>query len=259
MPILTLLSDFGLSDAYVGVMKGAIAQINPNLTVIDLTHQILAQDIAAARFNLMSAYAYFPVGTVHVAIVDPGVGGKRRAVAIQFPGGFLVGPDNGIFSGVLSQVPAIAAVELTNPHYWFTPSPSQTFHGRDIFAPAGAYLAQGISLTELGSSISPETLISLDQGGCVSTSEGIVGSIQYIDRFGNLITNIPGTLITGDWGITVATCTIPGCYAYSDRPVGQPVALVGSHGWVEIGIYCGNAQTQLEQILGDSVTLICNF
>ncbi|MCY7320267.1 MAG: SAM-dependent chlorinase/fluorinase, partial [Phormidesmis sp. CAN_BIN36] len=131
--ILTLLSDFGLSDVYVAVMKGAIAQINSALTVIDLTHQVLPQDIATARFHLMNAYPYFPAGTVHVAVVDPGVGSLRRAIAIQLESGFLVAPDNGLVSGVLSQNSAIAAVELTNPFYWRTASPSTTFHGRGGF------------------------------------------------------------------------------------------------------------------------------
>ncbi|MHC5725640.1 MAG: SAM-dependent chlorinase/fluorinase, partial [Nostoc sp.] len=142
-PLVTLLSDFGDRDVYVGIMKGIIAQINRRLTVVDLTHQIPPQDIAAARFCLMNAYPYFPVGTVHVAVVDPGVGSKRRAIAVEFAQGFLVGPDNGIFSGVLSQSPAIAAVELTNLNYRRTPQPSKTFHGRDIFAPIAANLASG--------------------------------------------------------------------------------------------------------------------
>ena len=118
--ILTLTTDFGLSDVYVGVMKGAIACINSSLSVVDLTHQIEPQNIAAARFCLMSAYPYFPTGTVHVAVVDPGVGSSRRAIAVEFDSGYLVGPDNGLFSGVLSQSVAIAAVELTNPNYWRT-------------------------------------------------------------------------------------------------------------------------------------------
>jgi len=137
--LITLLSDFGLKDVYVGVMKGVIAQINPGLTVVDLTHQIPPQNIAAARFNLMNAYLYFPVGTVHVAVVDPGVGSHRRGIALQIDAGFLVGPDNGLFSGVVHQTGVIAAVELTNAQYWWTPTPSTTFHGRDIFAAVGAF------------------------------------------------------------------------------------------------------------------------
>jgi hypothetical protein len=194
--ILTLTSDFGLSDVYVGVMKGAIAQINPHLTVIDLTHDISPQNIAAAEFCLLDAYRYFPDGTVHVAVVDPGVGSNRRAIAIEFRHGFLVGPDNGIFSGVLSQSRAIAAVELTQTQYWRTPKPSNTFHGRDIFAPVGAHLASGVPLAELGRTIDLATLVQLDLPQLTHTSTGILGGIQYIDRFGNLVTNIPGSNVT---------------------------------------------------------------
>ena len=253
-PLVTLLSDFGDRDIYVGIMKGVIAQINPRLTVVDLTHQISPQDIAAASFNLMNAYAYFPVGTVHIAVVDPGVGSKRRAIAVEFAQGFLVGPDNGIFSGVLSQSPAMsttgyayAAVELTNLNYWRTPQPSKTFHGRDIFAPVGANLASGVPLKQLGQEIDPATLVKLDIDECKQTNTGILGCIQYIDRFGNLVSNIPVSYVQGKtWYVQVAGLSIPGCETYSDVKVGEILALVGSHGWVEIAINSGNAHSQLQ-------------
>ncbi|MGF2038138.1 MAG: SAM hydrolase/SAM-dependent halogenase family protein [Nostoc sp. CmiVER01] len=244
--LLTLLSDFGDRDVYVGIMKGVIAQINPRLTVVDLTHQILPQDIAAARFSLMNAYPYFPIGTVHVAVVDPGVGSKRRAIAVEFAQGFLVGPDNGIFSGVLSQSPAIAAVELTNLNYW-RPQPSKTFHGRDIFAPVGANLASGVSLKELGKEIDPASLVKLHIGECQQTTTGVVGCIQYIDHFGNLVSNIAGSYVQGKtWSVQAAGLSIPGCETYSDVKVGEIIALVGSHGWIEIAINSGNAYSKLQ-------------
>ncbi|MDF5740215.1 MULTISPECIES: SAM hydrolase/SAM-dependent halogenase family protein [unclassified Nostoc] len=246
-PLVTLLSDFSDRNVYVGIMKGVIAQINPRLTVVDLTHQIPPQDIAAARFCLMNAYPYFPVGTVHVAIVDPGVGSKRRAIAVEFAQGFLVGPDNGIFSGVLSQSPAIAAVELTNLNYWRTPQPSKTFHGRDIFAPVAASLASGVLLKQLGQEIDPASLVKLDVGECKQTTTGVVGCIQYIDHFGNLVSNIPGSYIQGKtWCVQTALLSIPGGETYSDVKVGEAIALVGSHGWVEIAINSGNAHSQLQ-------------
>jgi hypothetical protein len=255
--ILTLISDFGLSDVYVGVMKGAIAQINPAVTAVDLTHQIPPQNIAAARFCLMSAYSYFPHGTVHVAVVDPGVGSSRRAIAVEFERGFLVGPDNGLFSGVLSQRPAVAAVELTNPDYWRTPHPAATFHGRDIFAPVAAHLASGVPLHELGRKIDLATLVQLELPELVVTAAGIAGCIQYIDRFGNLVTNIPGTHVQGKtWSIMVAGLNIPGGKTYSDRPIGSAIALIGSHGWVEIAVNCGNAQMQLQQDWGARVEVV---
>ncbi len=255
--ILTLLSDFGDRDVYVGVMKGVIAQINPTLRVVDLTHQIPPQNIAAARFCLMNAYPYFPNGTVHVAVVDPGVGGVRRAIAVELAQGFLVGPDNGIFSGVLNQNPAIVAVELTNPEYWRIPQPSQTFHGRDIFAPVGAHLASGVPLQQLGQEIDPATLVQLDIAEYSQTETGVVGSIQYIDDFGNLVTNIPGSCVQGkSWCVQTAGLTIPGCETYCNVEVGNAIALIGSHGWVEIAINSGHAQSQLQMNLKTAVQVV---
>lgn len=257
--LLTLLSDFGDRDVYVGVIKGVIAQINPQLRVVDLTHQIPPQNIAAARFCLMNAYPYFPVGTVHLAVVDPGVGSVRKAIAIELAQGFLVGPDNGIFSGVLSQNPAIAAVEVTNLNYWRTPQPSTTFHGRDIFAPVAAHLASGVSLQQLGQEIAPETLVKLNISECQQTTTGVKGCIQYIDHFGNLVSNIPASYVAGkNWSAKVAKLTLAGGITYSDVEVGGAIALVGSHGWVEIAVNGGNAQTQLQINLGSSVEVIAD-
>ena len=256
--LLTLLSDFGLSDVYVGVMKGAINSINCSLTVVDLTHQIPPQNIAAARFCLMNAYPYFPSGTVHVAVVDPGVGSTRRAVAVEFAAGFLVGPDNGLFSGVLSQSPAITAVELTNPDYWRTIYPAATFHGRDIFAPVGASLASGVPISQLGRAIEPATLVQLAIPECTQTSTGVSGFIQYVDHFGNLVTNILAAYVQGlTWSIVADGLVIPGCQTYSDQPPFHAIALIGSHGWVEIAINGGNAQSQLQLDWGARVELMC--
>ena len=256
--LLTLMSDFGLSDVYVGAMKGAIfSQVNCSLTVVDLTHQIPPQNIAAARFCLMNAYPYFPAGTVHVAVVDPGVGTSRRAIAVEFAAGFLVGPDNGLFSGVLSQSPAVAAVELTNPDYWRTPSPAATFHGRDIFAPVGATLASGVPLEQVGRAIDPATLVQLAIPDYTQTNIGVAGCIQYVDHFGNLITNIPGAYVQSKtWSVVAAGLTIPGRKTYNDSPDGHAIALVGSHGWVEIAINGGNAQLKLQLDWGQEVQVV---
>lgn len=265
---LALLSDFGLSDPYVGMLKGVIAQINLHLTVIDLTHQVPPQNVAFARFALMTAYPYLPPGTVYVAVVDPGVGSHRRAIAIAVgtnpsqPSGFLVGPDNGLFSGVLSQNPLIAAVELTNPLYWRTPEPSQTFHGRDIFAPVGAHLASGRGLTDVGQAIAPETLVSLNPPPIrvEELDDGatrITGTIQATDHFGNLITNIPAAqVLAKEWGVTVNNFEIPGQQTYSDSSPGDLLALVGSHGWVEIAVNRGNAQESLRLEEGNGVRVV---
>jgi S-adenosylmethionine hydrolase len=266
--ILTLLTDFGLSDAYVGVLKGTIAQINPHLTVIDLTHEIPPQNIALARFALMSAFPYFPPETVHVAVVDPGVGSQRRAIAIALgtdpaqPIGFLVGPDNGLFSGVLSQMPVLEAVALTHAAYWRTPEPSRTFHGRDIFAPVGAHLASGVALANLGIPIALESLTQFDLPTCRATrlddrTTRVTGCIQAIDHFGNLITNIPATEVCGKaWHVLVNNLLLPGQLTYSDNAIGQLVALVGSHGWVEIAVNGGSAQIRLNWEFGQMVRVV---
>ncbi len=259
--IITLLTDFGLSDVYVGVMKGAIAQINPQLKVIDITHQIPSHNIAAARFCLMTAFAYFPAETVHVAVVDPGVGSNRRAVAVKCASCFLVGPDNGLFSGVLSRESAIASVELTNPQYWRTPEPSSTFHGRDIFAAAGAHLANGVPLEELGRAVRAASLVQLEIPNCAVTATGATGCVQYVDRFGNLITNIPNNcIISNNWSVIISnSCNlirIPNGKTYSDSKPGDLIAIIGSDGWLEIAINGDSAQSVLQLEVGDKIEII---
>lgn len=255
--LLTLLSDFGWNDIYVGVMKGVIAQINPTLTVIDLTHDISPQNVTAAQFNLLSAYPFFPTGTVHVAVVDPGVGSSRRAIAVELSDGFLVGPDNGLFTGLLAQKLVNQVVELNNTQYWRVPEPSHTFHGRDIFAAAAAHLASGVPLTELGEPIDPATLTQLPIPACTAITNGFAGNIQHIDRFGNVITNIPGDYVRGqNWSAIVGKRTLPGCQTYSDVPPGEPLSLIGSHGWVELAISGGDAHFQLRLNWEDMVQVV---
>lgn len=255
-PLITLLSDFGICDEYVAVMKGAIAKINSIARVVDITHQIPPQNIAAARFCLMNAYPYFPSRTVHVAVVDPGVGGKRRAVAVELAQGFIVAPDNGLLSGVLSQDAVIAAVELTNPEYWLTSQPSTTFHGRDIFAPVGAHLAKGVSLQKVGREINPESLTRLDLPECTQMDDSIAGCIQYIDHFGNLVTNIHRSYVkVNNWNIEIKGNIIKARETYSDVKVGETVALIGSHDWVEIAVNSGNARLKLGVDLGSQVRI----
>lgn len=260
--VLTLLSDFGTRDYYVGAMKGTIAQINSALTVIDITHDIPAQNIAHARFVLSSAFACFPQGTVHVAVVDPGVGTHRRAIALAVgeradqPDGFLVGPDNGIFSGILDQVPFIKAIELNNPQYWRSLQVSHTFHGRDIFAPVGAHLASGVEISKLGTEIALETLISLNVPAPTYEAQVIRGCIQTVDHFGNLITNIPQSAVAGSsWEVEIRERHLLGLTTYEGVAPGMAVALIGSHGYVEIAVNCGNAQQQLGCQSGETVVV----
>lgn len=244
--LITLLTDFGDQDVYVGVMKGVMAAIAPQAQFIDLTHTIPPQDLWAARFNLLNTYRYFPPDTIHLAVVDPGVGTARRAIALATAQGTFVGPDNGIFSGVLAQTPVLRAVELANPTYWRTPTPSVTFHGRDLFAPAAAYLAQGVPLESLGPAIAPESLVSLDLPPLKITSNAIEGTIQYCDRFGNLVTTIPSDRVpSGSWYLEMGNHKIKGGITYGDRPIGSLIALIGSHGWVELAVNEGSAEDAL--------------
>lgn len=266
---IALLTDFGLKDVYVGVMKGVIAQINPQLSVIDITHDIPPQDIIAARFCLMDAYPYFPPETVFIAVVDPGVGTKRRPIAIEFSQGFLVGPDNGLFTGILSQEKPLRVVELTNSKYWRTPHPSSTFHGRDIFATVGAHIASGVSLEQLGDAIEPESLITLAIPTYEKTEKGFKGCIQYVDHFGNLITNIPGDFFLKKKGNIIISISehienfqtknsilLPICQTYNDTITGELMMLKGSHGWLEIALNGGNAQNQLGWKIGTTLDII---
>jgi len=257
--ILTLLTDFGFTDVYVGLMKGIIATINPALAVIDLTHQIPAQHVEAARFNLLHAFPYFPARTVHVAVVDPGVGGPRRPIALACGDSFLVGPDNGLFSGVLEKYPATQAVVLTNQRYWQTPNPSSTFHGRDIFAPVGAYLASGVTLDAFGPPVDPVTLIHFPSPGYKRTESTLQGCVQYVDQFGNLVTNIPAAAVVDtSWAVMAQQLMIPSYRTYSESPANEPLALIGSHGWVEVAVNGGNAQYQLRLTWGDGITVLFN-
>jgi S-adenosyl-L-methionine hydrolase (adenosine-forming) len=257
--IITLLSDFGTEDVYVGVLKGVIAQIAPQVTVVDLTHQIPPQNVSLASFQLAMAQAHFPAGTVHLAIVDPGVGGSRRGIAFQTATGYFVGPDNGLFSGILATASFAksVAVELTNSQFWYNQQPSPTFHGRDIFAAVAAHLANGVHLRDFGPAIPPTRLLRLPVRHHQQTETGFAGTIQAIDRFGNLITTLPSHCV-GDqaWTINVAGKVIPGVRTYSDRPYGAMIGLIGSHGWLEIAVNCGNAQVALGLGLNDPVQVM---
>ncbi len=254
---IAVLTDFGLEDGYVGIMKGVIATINPDIPIIDLTHHIPPQQIWAARFCLMNAYPYFPRDTVFLAVVDPGVGSKRRSVAIKCSQGYLVGPDNGLFSGILAEDRAIKAVSLTNTDYWRIPHPSLTFHGRDIFAPVAAYLAAGVALEILGDIIPINSLVGFPLEFPQVTEKKIEGSIQYIDHFGNLITNISSYEVRDkNWLVKIEDRMIKSGLTYSDVAQEEMITLIGSHGWIEIAINGGNAQEKLQLDYGDNITVI---
>ena len=259
-----MTTDFGLEDAYVGMMKGVILSINPEARIVDLSHSIQPQDIAQASFVLGKSYKFFPQGTVHVAVVDPGVGGGRRAVILRASRYFFVAPDNGVLSHVLAEAGGKEdgcghrglgwggeAVSLSNPDYWLTP-PSATFHGRDIFAPVAAHLSLGVPLDRFGESIS--SLVSLPISKPRLEGEGtLVGHVVHIDHFGNLITDIePGDLSHQDPVIEVCGRRIEGLSPYYEAG-GELLALIGSVGTLEIAVRNGSAARVLGAGIGAEV------
>lgn len=245
MPIITLLTDFGTADGYVAEMKGVLATAAPGATIMDLTHEIPPQDVEAARMALARYWRRFPAGTVHLAVVDPGVGTERAAIAVSSGGQFLLGPDNGVLSPALFALDA-EAVSLPIPA-----TAADTFHGRDVFAPAAAALATGTSLYGIGESWpnpvrrrTPEARRRMDGG--------IVGEVLTIDRFGNALTN----LVTRTGGVLLAANQrIEIVRTYGDANTGDTLAVVGSSGFVEIAVRNGNAATQLQLQRGAEVVL----
>ncbi len=262
--VIALLTDFGLEDNYVGTMKAVIAGINPGAGVIDVTHGVRPQDVIGGAFMLSSSYRYFPEGTIFVAVVDPGVGGKRKILCAQTGKYIFLAPDNGILGAVLSEESeknVLSLVEVSNAKF-FLPEVSGTFHGRDIFAPVAAHLSLGVSPAELGPRLSE--FRRLDISGPVNAADGtLTGEVVYVDRFGNLITNIDRGRIEGGEtsvrSVTIGKKEIEGLSAtYSDGRPGEALALIGSSGYIEIAENCGNAGESLGCARGEKVTVRFN-
>jgi S-adenosyl-L-methionine hydrolase (adenosine-forming) len=254
MTIITLTTDFGDHDPYVGIMKGVILGIAPDVRLVDLTHQIPPQSIAEGVFALESARPYFPEGTIHLAIIDPGVGGERRPLLVTTGREYYVGPDNGLFSSALALLGA-RAWALDRPEHWL-PAVSRTFHGRDIFAPVAARVALGVTPSELGSAISdPERRPPL-QAERLGNGE-IAGHVIHVDRFGNLMTNVPGEWLAGrDWTCEIAGARVRGpSTAYADAPRGELLLLVSSNSTAEIAVREANAAERLGARSGTRVRL----
>jgi S-adenosylmethionine hydrolase len=229
--VITLLTDFGLADTYVGQMKGAILAVSPSATLVDLTHALSPQDVVGGAFLLWSAVEPFAAGTIHVAVVDPGVGSARRALAIRCGrGDVFVGPDNGLLLPAVDRLGGCAlAVELTDSRYW-RPNPSQTFHGRDVFGPVAGHLANGIleRIEALGRVTSDVQRLSLPE------PKGACGQVLHVDTYGNLITNLPATSLPPRFQVRLGNRLIEGATHYAAVPEGTLVALVGSAGLLEI-------------------------
>jgi S-adenosylmethionine hydrolase len=242
--LITLTTDFGVRDSFVGVMKGVILGICPDARLVDLTHEIAPQDVRGAQLALESAVAFFPPGTIHLAVVDPGVGSARRPLALESGGQRFVGPDNGLFTFTLAD-PGWTAVTLEVSRYRL-PEVSGTFHGRDVFAPAAAHLACGVALAELG----PRARDLVRQPLPVARREGasLLGEVLVADRFGNLITSITVGQLRGAPGVAVevgwrSLGALRATYAEGERDRAAPI--LGSQGRLEIFVRDGDARALL--------------
>lgn len=236
---IILLSDFGTVDGYPAAMRGVISTIAPGAVVADATHEIASGDVAAAAYVLARYARFHPPGTIHVAVVDPGVGSTRRALAARIDDQFYVAPDNGLLTRVLQHASSSRVVTIEAEAYRQR-DVSATFHGRDIFAPAAAWLARGLPLDRLGAPIDDPVLLDLLQPQRIG--DHVQGVVEYIDRFGNLITNIPAAWLDGSARVTIRGRDVgPLCTTYSDAMPGSPLALTGSDGMLEIAVRDGSA------------------
>jgi S-adenosylmethionine hydrolase len=255
--LITLTTDFGMQDWFVGTMKGVIARIAPRARVIDLVHDLPPGNISAGAFALAASCPFFPKNTIHVAVVDPGVGSSRRALAVRTDKFFFVGPDNGILSLVLKGKTIRALHSLENDKYFLQPI-SHTFHGRDIFSSVAAHLSRGVPIQKLGPEIKGYT--KLDIPDVKRSRNGWEGEVIYFDRFGNAVTNLPIDLARAK---PEATCLVssrrrwifPVKPFYQSVPPKSAVAVCGSTGYLELALNGGSAQEQYKLELGTRVAL----
>lgn len=262
MPIVTIISDFGLRDEYAGVIKGVILSICPSASIVDITHQIDPQDILQAAYLVPSFYRFFPQGTVHLIVVDPGVGGDRDILAISHRGHVFIAPDNGVLTLLMSREKSDTIVRINNADYFLKPV-STTFHGRDIFAPVSAHIINGTALRDLGTTIECADIIHLEDPCCrISETGELFGKIISIDRFGNLTTNIDSKSLTAlchaesknRLQIRIGAHEILGLSdRYSNAELNTPLALIGSRNYLEIAVNCGSAEKYFKAQKGDSV------
>jgi hypothetical protein len=254
--IVTLLSDFGTADGYVAAMKGAILAVSPGLRVVDVTHEVPPQDVRSGAFILAQVAPVFPPGTVHVAVVDPGVGSLRRPLLVLAAGQAFVGPDNGLLTRAAPRPHEVR--HLSRPSWW-RPAPSRTFHGRDLFAPVAAHLASGRDPADAGPVITDPVELCLPEP--VERPGGLVGEVIHADRFGNLVTNVGGDRLAGAdpaaLQFAIAGFTITGLSAtFADVAPGELVAYVGSDGLLEVGRRGGDARHYLGAPLGTAIQVI---
>lgn len=260
MAPITLLSDFGSASGYPAAMKGVILSICPTAQIVDISHDVERHHIRSGAFVLWMVAPYFPEKTVHCAVVDPGVGTARRALAIESGGQIFVGPDNGLLIPAALRVGAPQIYQIENEKY-FLPTVSRTFHGRDIFAPVAAHLANGLPLTELGPQITEYIKLSFGEG--LRRGHVLEGEIIYIDSFGNVITNIagrllhelakPGTALIVE--VSRKSVSARCAHTYAEGDPHELVVTVGSHGQVEIATNLGNAAQRLRARTGETILI----
>ncbi len=258
-PIITLLTDFGLVDGYVASMKGVILSRCPGACIVDVTHQVAPFDIRSGSYVLKSILGAFPPGTIHVAVVDPGVGTSRKALAARLAcGSIVLGPDNGLLSWALAMEARWEARSLENPETW-RPTVSHTFHGRDLFAPVAAHLALGFPFEGLGPSCSP---VLASWVRAERRDDGLLGQVVHVDHFGNLVTNVTEADLGRKEGLAAWAVKLPGMASlpgiartYGDVPPGATVAIMGSSGHLEIAVHQGNAARILSAGTGTEVAV----
>lgn len=261
--IITLTTDFGLKDPFVGIMKGVILSINPCVNIVDISHGIESQNILEGAFVINQSYCFFPENTIHVVVVDPGVGGPRSPLIVQARGHYFIGPDNGVLSPVITSDENARVIEVTEKRY-FHKEIGRTFHGRDIFAPVAAWLSKDVRFELFGRSVTE--FVRLDITGYEIKGETVIGRVIYIDRFGNIITNIPGDLIDelvekkGEQSIPIIRIgdkEIQGIKNfYEELSPGEVGAIINSFGLLEIFVCKSDAARILKIERGDIVRII---
>jgi S-adenosylmethionine hydrolase len=257
MGIITLITDFGRQDEYVGLMKGVMLGIDPAARIIDLTHAIDPQDVAQAAFTVESSWRYFPEGTIHAVIVDPGVGTERAMLCLEFHRQVFLAPDNGVLSLLLDAEACGNVRRLDNSEYW-RGAVSRTFHGRDVLAPVAAHLSRGAETGALGPAIDPARAVRIDDlKARLQASGEVCGRIIHVDRFGNLITNIDAGALKSrgsSWEVAFGSGRVQGLSGtYADAESGAGLALIGSRGYLEIAVNSGSAGDFFNARKGDAV------
>ena len=254
LPVITLLTDFGTADYFVGAMKGAILSVNSAAVIADITHEIPPQDVETGAFTLLAAYDIFPAGTIHVAVVDPGVGSSRRAIIVEAAKQFFVGPDNGIFTYIYDRDPSSKVFHVTAEKYFRRPT-SSTFHGRDVFAPVAAALSQGVKPEAFGPVITDAVRLPVSLTPEVKRNGDVHGRIIQIDRFGNCVTNLTREFFEESAELVVAGKRIRKFREFYDGAGKEPFGIWGSAGFLEISVMGGSAAKVLKTKKGERVLL----